>query len=154
MKVVDFLKQKAVPFETVPHRETFDAQHMAESLHVSGHRVAKTVLLRANGDFKFVVAVLPATGSVDVEAATRMLGGSQLKIASEAEVAEHCPECEVGALPPFGSQYNMETIVDQRIAAQEDIVFEGDTHHESIRMKYADFARIEEPLVGSFAAAD
>ena len=72
-------------------------------------------------------------------------------MATEKEVTERCPDCEAGALPPFGSQYNMTTIFDESLADDEEIVFEGTTHHESIRMRLEDFKAVEHPLMGVFS---
>ena len=151
MKVPEFLKERHVDFDLIPHRDTYDAQRMAATIHVTGREVAKTVLLRADRGYAFVVAVLPANKSVDFELASELLGGSRLELATEVEIAQHCPDCEFGALPPFGSQYAMKTIVDESLLDEEELVFEGNTHHEAIRMKVEDFREIEQPLVGSFA---
>ena len=151
MKIQEFLEEKNVPFEMLPHAETFDAQRMAATLHVSGRQVAKTVLLRANSGSEFFVAVLPANKSVDLELASKMLGGSQIELADESEIAKHCPDCELGALPPFGSEYCMKTIVDASLAEVDEIVFEANTHHEAVKMKFEDYQRTEEPMLGSFA---
>ena len=150
MQVADFLKERQVHFDLLPHRETYDAQRMAATLHVSGRDVAKTVLLRADGGYTYIVAVLPANKAIDFERASQMLGGSKLELATEIEISNHCPDCEMGALPPFGSQYGMQTIVDESLLQDEEIVFEGNTHHESIRMNFADFQHVEEPLFGCF----
>jgi Ala-tRNA(Pro) deacylase len=114
---------------------------------VRGSEVAKTVLLRADRGFQYVVAVLPAPRHVDLDRVATALGRSKLELATEVEIAEHCPDCEMGALPPFGSQYGMPTIVDEALAEDEEIVFEGNTHHESIRMRFADYRRLEQPLI-------
>ena len=150
MNVPDFLTDRKIPFELIPHRNTYDAQRMAATIHVSGREVAKTVLLRAADGDSFVVAVLPANTSVDFDLASRLFGGSKLELATEAEISAHCPDCELGVLPPFGSQYGMTTIVDKSLTEDDEIVFEGNTHHEAIRMKFGDLRRVEEPLIGSF----
>ena len=80
-----------------------------------------------------------------------MLNGAKVELATEIEIAEHCTDCEMGALPPFGWKYGMETLVDESLTKDEEIVFEGNTHRESVRMKYADFYRLAAPLVGSFS---
>ncbi len=151
MKVTEFLKKRKVDFKLLPHPSTFDAQRLAQTLHVPGRVVAKTVLLRANGGYTYLVAVLPATKSIDFTRASAALGGSKLELATELEIASHCPECEMGVLPPFGSQYAMQTIVDESLTKDQEIVFEGDTHEEAIRMKFDDFRQIEEPLIVDFA---
>jgi Ala-tRNA(Pro) deacylase len=98
-----------------------------------------------------VVAVLPATHRIDFDALSACLGGARLELATEAEIAERCPDCEFGVLPPFGAHYGAKTIVDKSLAEDEYIHFEADSHTEAIRMKYADFYRFERPLVACFA---
>lgn len=150
MNVRDYLKQKQVPFEVIAHHDTYDAQHLAQSMHVSGRLVAKTVLLRTAGEGDFVVAVLPANRTVDLDQASDMLGVDHVELASERDLAQRCPDCEVGVLPPFGREYGMRTVVDATLLEDEEIVFEGNSHHEAIRMKLDDYRKVEEPLVGNF----
>jgi Ala-tRNA(Pro) deacylase len=151
MKVRDYLRDSDVAFEVFVHEPTYDAQHMAQAVHVSGYEVAKTVLLRVDHGASYAVAVLPATHRIDLEKAGELLGGASVELATEIEIAEHCPDCEIGALPPFGSKYGMRTIVDEALTHDDEIVFEGNTHRESIRMKFSDFERLADPKVGSFA---
>ncbi len=150
MKVTDYLSKQNVAYELVPHTETHDAQRLAATIHVPGREVAKTVLLKKSGGNAYVVAVLPANKAVDIEQASRVAGDCVLEMASEAEIAQQCPDCELGALPPFGSQYRMKTIVDENLSKDEEIVFEGNTHHEAIRMKFDEFCNIEQPTIGRF----
>ena len=151
MNVKDYLGEQGVPFEVLEHRPTYDASRLAQAVHVSGYEVAKTVLLRADGDYAHVVAVLPATHRVDLGKVSKALGGSRVELATEAELAKHCPDCEIGALPPFGWKYGMETLVDESLTADEHIVFESNFHCEAIRMTYEDFHRLAQPLVVAFA---
>ena len=88
---------------------------------------------------------------IDLKRLSHVLGDAQVQLATEAEIAQHCPDCERGALPPFGTQYGMKTVVDEALAGQDEIVFEGNTHHEAIRLRYQDFYNLEHPLVASFA---
>jgi Ala-tRNA(Pro) deacylase len=154
MNVATFLKERKCWFERLPHQPTYSAQRMAHEIHVRGQEVAKTVLLRADGGYRFVVAVLPANKMIDFSLASGLLGGSKLELATEIEIATHCPDCEFGVLPPFGSRYGMRTIVDSSLAMDEEIVFEGNTHVEAIRMKFAEFCRLENPLIAPFAVAE
>lgn len=151
MSMKHFLQRRHIPFESISHPEAFDAQHLAQALHTPGREVAKTVLLRADRDYGCVVAVLPATHRIDFLSLSTFLGGATLELASEAEIAQRCPDCESGVLPPFGSHYGAKTIVDQSLVEDEHISFEGDTHTEAIRMKYADYYDFEHPLVARFA---
>jgi Ala-tRNA(Pro) deacylase len=152
MNVAKFLEAGAYEFERVPHRATYSAQRLAHELHVSGRGVAKTVLLRADGGYKHVVAVLPASKTIDLSKASKLLGGSKLELGTEFDIEKHCPDCEFGVLPPFGSRYGMKTIVDTSLTEDEDIWFEGNTHEEAIRMKFSEFCRLEQPLIAPFAA--
>jgi len=151
MNIKGFLKKQQVPFEVLPHPRTIGASRLAQSVHVPGGHVAKTVLLCVNHGYRDVVAVLPANLRISPEQASKMLGGAEIKFGNEEDVAVHCPDCERGVLPPFGSQYGMRTMVDQSLAQGEDIVFESNTHDQAICVKWQDFCRLENPLVGHFA---
>ena len=151
MNVQEFLSDRQVEYQPLSHRDVYDAQRLAQELHTPGRDVAKTVLLRADHAYAYIVAVLPATKTIDFAKVSAALGGSNIELATEIEIKEHCPDCEIGALPPFGSQYGMQTLVEESLTNDEEIVFEGNNHHEAIRMRYEDFHRIEEPRVASFA---
>jgi Ala-tRNA(Pro) deacylase len=98
-----------------------------------------------------LLAVLPATYYVYPELARQALDAHTLSLATEEECGRMFPDCEVGALPPFGSLYGLPTIIDTSLTEDEQIVFEGNTHHEAIRMKFQDFRRLEQPQVASIA---
>ena len=149
MKVQEFLNEKGVSFEPIPHRPTFTAQYTAQAVHTRGDEVAKTVVLRANG--RYVLAVLQATHKIDMMRAREALATKSLELAAEPEFRSLFPDCEVGALPPFGSQYGLKTLVDEPLTHDAEILIEGNTHEEAIRMKYADFARLEHPQVAAFS---
>lgn len=151
MNVQELLCEKQVSFDSVPHKDVYDAQRLAQALHTPGQEVAKTVLLRADHGFAYVVAVLPADKTIDFEKVSAALGGSNIELATELEIKDRCPDCEIGVLPPFGSQYGMRTLVETSLAQDEFITFEANSHHEAIRMRYEDFHDIEEPLVATFA---
>jgi Ala-tRNA(Pro) deacylase len=151
MNIKAFLQEKQIPFEVLPHHWATGATHVAHAAHVPEQQVAKTVLLRVNHGFRDVVAVLPANLHINAGQASQLLGGAEIKFGKEEDIAVHCPDCERGVLPPFGSQYGMCTMVDESLAGQKDIVFESNTHNEAIRVKWQDFCRLENPLVGSFA---
>lgn len=152
MNITRFLDQHGISYHLVHHEETFDAQHMAQSLHVPGRNVAKTIMVRTNDGFKHVVLVLPATKRVDLECVFKALG-ADVELATELEMLKQCPGCEFGVVPIFGSQFGMETIVDESLAKQDEIVFQGDTHEEAVRMKYSDFCGLEHPRVASIVGS-
>ena len=154
MNVQDYLSQKGISYQAIPHHGTYDAQHLAQELHTPGREVAKTVLLRADHGFTYIVAVLPATKTIDFEKVSAVFGGSTIDLATELEISERCPDCEFGTLPPFGSQQGMKTVVEESLTEDEEIVFEGNSHREAIRMRYLDFQHLEDPLVAQFAVEE
>lgn len=149
MKLEQFLTEKQVSFEVLPHRPAYTANRVAQLLHVPGKEMAKTVVLR--GDHGYILAVLPATCRVDIEEIRQELGEKRMEMASEDEMYQVFPDCEVGAIPPFGSMYRMPTIVDDTLTEDERIVFEGQNHEEAIGMNYRDFEAVEHPRRGHFA---
>jgi Ala-tRNA(Pro) deacylase len=148
MTLDEFLTSRGVAFERLPHRPAYTANRVAQALHVRGQEVAKTVLLRTGGGY--ALAVLPATRHVDLQRLGEDLS-EKVEMASEAEMGRVFSDCEPGAMPPFGSLYHLRTIVDDSLAADEQIVFEGQTREEAVRMAYRDYEALEHPLKGHFA---
>lgn len=154
MNVASFLETQKCWYEQVAHQPTYSAQRMAGQLHIPGREVAKAVLLRARPKRDYIVAVLPANMVIDLDRAAKMLDVKRLELATEPEIATFCSDCEFGALPPFGSRYGLKTIVDSSLAEDDVILFEGNTHHDAIRMKFDDYRRLENPTVASFAVGE
>lgn len=151
MNLTNYLDQQDVTYRVYHHDETYDAQHMAQSIHVPGRLVAKTVMVRTVRGSEFIVVVVPATHMVDLAKVSAILGGIEVRLATEGEILEHSAGCEFGIVPIFGSQYNMQTIVDESISHQEELVFQGQTHEETFRMKFADFFRLEHPRIATIS---
>jgi len=149
MRLDEFLIDRKVPFTRLPHRTVYTANRIAQALHVPGKDVAKTVLVRTSHGH--VLAVLPATHQVDLDQLRRDLKEEQADLATESEMEQLFPDCERGAIPPFGSLYQMPTVVDETLAKDEEIVFEGQTHEEAIRMRFRDYEAVEHPRLGHFA---
>lgn len=149
MNVQQFLAGQGKPFEVIEHPSTFTASHMAQAVHVAGDLVAKSVVAKA--DDQYVLLILPATCRVDLDSVREALGAQCLELADEREFAMLFPECELGAVPPFGSQFGMKSIVDSALTQADQIVFEGNTLREAIRMSYRDFAELEKPVVARFS---
>jgi len=142
------LNNRQIRFEKLHHQPAYTANRIAQALHVRGREMAKSVLLRTKHGF--VLAVIPATHRVDLEEVRDCLG-EKVEIATEEEMATLSPDCERGAMPPFGSLYHLETLVDDTLAKDQEIVFEGQTHGDAIRMAYQDFEAVEQPRMGHFA---
>ena len=148
-KLREFLDANGVQYQVVTHRQAFTAQEVAATEHVSGKEVAKVVMLRSGSEF--LMAVLPAPYLVDLDRAGGVTGKPHLVLATEAEFKGLFPQCEAGAMPPFGNLYNLPVYVDTALTRDEHIVFNAGTHTQTVRMKYADFGRLVQPKVGSFA---
>ncbi|MGI5819770.1 MAG: aminoacyl-tRNA deacylase [Armatimonadota bacterium] len=151
MKILDYLSAAEVDFEVKHHEECFTAQEEAAAGHIPGHMFAKTVVVRADG--QHVLLVLPASHRVDLDRIEDHLG-QRPTIVREGEMAELFPDCEVGAEPPFGSQYGLRTIVDTHLTKQERIAVRACSHREVVLLSYEDYARLEEPEVLSFAVLE
>jgi Ala-tRNA(Pro) deacylase len=145
-----YLREKQVPFEVRHHPRAITAQEVAASEHVPGKMLAKTVMVLADG--KMVMLALPAPYQVDVDKAGKVLGG-EVRLAHEEEFENTFPDCEVGAMPPFGNLYEVPVYVEAALAEDETIVFRAGTHTDTMSISYADFERLVEPTIAEFAAS-
>ena len=151
-RLKEFLDTERVGYRITPHVETFTAQETAAAARISGKTLAKVVVVKRGGTY--ALAVLPAACKVSTEHLRTLLGAADVGLARESEFAPLFPDCEAGAMPPFGNLYGMETLVDQEVAALPEIVFRGGSHHELVAMSYADYARLVKPKVGNFCVHD
>lgn len=142
-RLKEFLDANGAKYVTVPHRQAYTAMEVAESAHVPGREMAKTVIVDVDG--RLAMAVLPATKHVNVEHLRRSVGAQHVGIAKEGEFRFDFPGCEVGAMPPFGNLFNMEVLVDPKLAEDEEIAFNAGTHTEVVKMAYRDFDRLVHP---------
>jgi Ala-tRNA(Pro) deacylase len=141
-----FLDQHNVKYVTVSHAPAYTAQEVAESAHIRGSRLAKVVIVKIDG--KMAMAVLPASEKVNSNLLKAAAGARHVELASEAEFKDKFPECELGAMPPFGNLYGMEVFVADTLAAENgEIAFNAGTHRELVKMAYQDFERLVEPRV-------
>ena len=144
-----FLADQEVRFETVIHPPAYTAQRLAKHLHVSGRRVAKSVLLVCPSGY--YLAVLPATHIVDMTAIGKAVG-TPVRLARADEVADLFNDCERGTLAPFGRLYGVTTLLDDSFAPSTELVFEAQRHSLAIRMNCRDFERVERPRRLRFAS--
>jgi Ala-tRNA(Pro) deacylase len=151
MYLVDYLRSHRVWFKTLLHPPTSSAAKLASSLHVPGRAVAKTVLVNAGGEY--VLTVLPATSRIDMNRLAVALNRDPgaIRLATADEIARFFPNCEPGAIPPFGRLYGVATVLDAALADQAEIVFGANTRHEGMRMRFADYETVEAPMRASFA---
>ena len=145
----EFLRDAHVPYTVVPHQPAFTAQEEAEAAHVPGRDWAKVVVCFIDGEP--VDAVVPAPAIVNLDRLLELAGGNEVRVADEGELKRLFPDCEVGAMPPFGPLYGHTVFVDASLALETEIVFNAGTHREAIAMRWSDFVKIVNPIVGRFA---
>jgi Ala-tRNA(Pro) deacylase len=145
----DFLDKQDVSYERKFHRTAYTAQEIAGEEQISGKRLAKTIVVKADG--RFVLAVLPASRRADFEKLKGVLRAKDVRLASELEFSDIFPDCEVGAMPPFGNLYGLPVYCESSLPHEGEIVFNAGTHEETVQMKYRDFARLVQPKVYDFA---
>ena len=143
------LETSGVAYETLPHREAFTAQGVASAVHVSGWQLAKVLVVRADHEEPIMV-VLPASCRLDLTALARVLDHPAVSLVPEEKIKELFPDCETGAMPPFGQLYGMQVYVDKCFPKAGDFAFQAGNHHEIVRMSYADFERVARPSVADF----
>jgi Ala-tRNA(Pro) deacylase len=142
------LDREHVHYDILPHSQTFRAIAVAQTLHVSEQEMAKVVIVKVKE--RFVTMVLPATAHVDFQRLRKIFGTHRVRLATEEEITQLFPDCELGAMPPLGTLYGLPVYVDRSLTEDEKIVFEGGTHSEAIRMRYWDFAALVFPTVAEF----
>lgn len=148
-RLESYLREHQVKYETQHHPPAYTSQEVAASEHVPGKQVAKVVMALADG--KLVMLALPAPAQVNFARAKQALGASQVRLAEESEFAETFPDCEVGAMPPFGNLYDVPVFVDSSLAEDEVIYFDAGTHTDTMSLDYADFNSLVQPTVAEFA---
>jgi Ala-tRNA(Pro) deacylase len=144
-----YLRENGATFEVQYHARAITAQEVAATEHVPGKMFAKTVMVL--GDEEMAMLVLPAPYHVNPERAAEALGVSEVSLAGEEDFESAFPDCEVGAMPPFGNLYAVPVHVDRVMAEDETIVFRAGTHTDTMSVRYADFERLVEPNVAEFA---
>jgi Ala-tRNA(Pro) deacylase len=147
-RLKSFLDENQIPYSVMTHTRAYTAQGAAATMQISGKELAKTVVLWTGEEM--ILAVLPAPNHVRLDKLAAEVG-KPVRLATEQEFSSLFPDCEVGAMPPLGSLYNLSVYVDESLAADEAIIFNAGTHRDAIRMRYDDFVRLAKPSICSFA---
>jgi Ala-tRNA(Pro) deacylase len=148
-KLVEFLDSNHIKYVNVTHSTAFTAQDVAQSAHIPGKEMAKAVIVWMDG--AMAMAVLPASSMIDFNRFKEVSGSKSVELASESEFKDRFPECEIGAMPPFGNLFNIRVIADTALSDDREISFNAGTHHEMVRLPYKDFEQLVKPTMGSFA---
>jgi Ala-tRNA(Pro) deacylase len=148
-KLKRFLDENGIRYVAIQHSPAFTAQEVAASAHIPGRELAKTVMVKLDGTMAMVV--LPATKKIDLDQLEQVTAVHTASLASEREFQAMFPDCEPGAMPPFGNLYAMRVFVDELLALDGHIAFNAGTHAELIQMDFDDFRRLVNPTVAPLA---
>jgi len=148
MHITQFLDQAGIRYETHEHSPVFSAQGLAATEHEHGKYVAKPVIIKA--DDRYLMCVLPAPNKVDLSKLKGQLNAKSVELADEDEIGKLFPDCELGAEPPFGNLYDLSTVMERSLEADDHILFQAGTHGKAIRMDMADYRRLVQPKVLDF----
>ena len=145
-KLQELMDRHGPHYEIVPHRETVTTHEAAQSTHVSGRNVAKPVVMRDAAGFDFMV-VLPASLHLDPRIVHHVTGRAGVRLEDEQELHRLFPDCDLGAMPPFGHLYGLSMVVDPCLLEDHDeIWFQAGNHHELVRMRVEDYERLARPF--------
>ena len=147
-KMKEYLDGEKVKYVTISHSPAFTAQEVAQSAHVKGKELAKTIIVTLDG--KMAMAVLPANRKIVLQDLREVTGSDEVRFASEDEFKARFPDCETGAMPPFGNLYGMEVYAAQALAENEEITFNAGSHTEVVKLGYRDYERLVQPKVVGF----
>jgi Ala-tRNA(Pro) deacylase len=148
-KLRQFLDENQVKYIVITHSKAFTSQAIAESAHISGNELAKTVVLKKDGEL--CMAVLPASKQVSLSVFAKLTNGKDVTLAGEDEFKGRFADCEVGAMPPFGNLYGLRVYADASLARDKEIAFNAGSHLELVQLAYNDFERLVKPTIADFA---
>ena len=148
-RLKEFLDSHSIKYVTISHSRAFTAQETAASAHVPVKELAKTVMVKIDG--KMAMAVLPASCKVDFDLLKKATRAATIEIASEKEFKDLFPDCEIGAMPPFGNLYGMDVFVVESLTEDKEIAFNAGSHRELVKMAYKDFERLVKPKIVKFS---
>jgi Ala-tRNA(Pro) deacylase len=148
-RLKELLDREGVKYVCQTHSPAYTAQEIAASAHISGGELAKTVMVKIDGNL--AMAVLPASFMVDLDRLRQATGAKKIELAGEEEFERLFPGCELGAMPPFGNLFDMEVFVDKSLSTQAEIAFNAGSHVELIRLGYPDFERLVDPELVEFS---
>lgn len=144
-KLKNFLNDNGVKYVVVTHSKAYTAQEVAASAHIRGKKIAKTVIVNIDGQLAMVV--LPASYRVDFEKLKETIGANSVELASEEDFKDKFPECEVGAIPPFGNLYGMKVYVAASIVEDEDLLFNSGSHTELMKLPFQTYEELVKPRI-------
>jgi len=145
-----FLDDRQIKYILISHSLAYTAQGIAALVHISGKELAKSVIVKLDG--QLAMAVVPASCQVDLPKLKSAAGAKSVELASEAEFKDWFVDCETGAMPPLGILYGMQVYADESLIQDKEIAFNAGTHRELVKMAWEDFQKVAKPKMAKFAA--
>jgi len=149
-KLKEYLDDAGVMYSGHPHRPAYTSQEIAQSVHIPGREMVKSVILKTD-DEDLVMAVLSANDAANLDVLREEIGCGKLRLATEREFSDAFPTCKPGAMPPFGNIFNLSTYCEANLSRNHDIEFNAGSHDETIRMRFDDYKRLANPEMSHFA---
>jgi len=149
MNLPSYLDDQGVNYRLSHHDQTYTSQDLAQAEHVSGKNVIKPVLVKADG--QFVLCALPATHKVDLLELRNQLRATECELADESQLQKCFPDCELGAAPPIGRLWGLQTLMDEALTSDDFVMFQAGTHDQAVSMTLAEYRRIAQPEMAHFA---
>ena len=148
-KLEKYFHDHDVGFQAMTHPTAYTAQDVAAAQRVKGKQVAKVVIVRA--DATAVMLVMPASYRIDFAKLKMALNAKDARLAKEEEFSNLFPDCDTGAMPPFGTLYSVPVYVARSLTEDPEIVFQAGSHRDTMKITYQDYARLAQPVVADFA---
>ncbi len=142
-KLKNYLDKHRVKYVNIIHSPAYTAQEIAASAHIPGKELAKSVMIKLDG--RLAMAVLPASRQINFDRLKQGTGAENVELANESEFKGKFPDCEVGAMPPFGNLYGMDTFISRALAEDDEIAFNAGSHTELFKLNYQDYKRLSNP---------
>jgi Ala-tRNA(Pro) deacylase len=150
-RLIEYLDKNQVKYSRLTHSRAYTAMEVAASAHIPGKEIAKTVIIKLDG--KLVMAVLPASYNVNFELLKKLSGARTAELATETEFKTKFPDCEIGAMPPFGNLYDMDVFVAEKLTEDSEISFNACSHTDMIRLSFGDYEKLVKPKIMKLSTA-
>lgn len=150
-KLIQFLDENGIKYTVINHSSAYTASEIAASAHVKGQELAKTVMVKIDGEMNMIV--LPAKYKVNFDLLKKYTGKEDIELAGEEEFTALFPGCLTGAMPPFGNIYGMKTYLDKTLTFDSEIAFNAGNHSQLVRLSFEDYLKLVKPEISNFAAA-
>ena len=151
IRLKELFDEAKVSYEVYNHPLAYTAQEIAARQHFSGKEMAKVVMIEV--DDRLIMGVIPGSQKINLNTVKASLGVKQARLATEDEFISRFPECEVGAMPPFGHLFGLPVFVDPALEKDDVIYFNAGNHVQTVRLSYKDFARLVKPQIARLVAA-